>query len=236
MLRLRLSTGNNIVGDATGCTFGTQSTDRVGSGASPVDPRLGPLADNGGPTMTHALLDGSPAIDAADQAAAPPVDQRGAPRNPDIGAYERVFCLDVPVNVVGTEGDDILGGTAGPDSVLALGGNDEIAIGEGDDTVCAGGGNDRVQAEGGKDGVLAGSGKDIAAGGGGKDKLWGEGQKDTLRGQGGKDTLRGGGGKDKLVGGGGADILKGQAGKDTSNGGGGRDTCRAPAKEVNCER
>ncbi|MCA9100001.1 MAG: hypothetical protein KDA63_02560, partial [Planctomycetales bacterium] len=43
------------------------------------DPLLGPLADNGGPTMTHALLPGSPAIDAGDPAfAAPPyLDQRG---------------------------------------------------------------------------------------------------------------------------------------------------------------
>lgn len=33
-----------------------------------VDPLLGPLADNGGPTWTHALLAGSPAIDAGDPA------------------------------------------------------------------------------------------------------------------------------------------------------------------------
>ena len=35
----------------------------------PIDPMLGPLADNGGPTLTHALLAGSPAIDAGDPAA-----------------------------------------------------------------------------------------------------------------------------------------------------------------------
>jgi hypothetical protein len=54
-----------------------------------IDPKLGPLADNGGPTFTHALLVGSPALDAGDPAAIPPVfappfDQRGAP-------FARVF-------------------------------------------------------------------------------------------------------------------------------------------------
>ncbi len=59
---------------------------------SGVDPMLGELADNGGPTLTHALLPGSPAIDAGDDARCPAADQRGAPRpggaNCDIGAYE----------------------------------------------------------------------------------------------------------------------------------------------------
>jgi alpha-tubulin suppressor-like RCC1 family protein len=53
---------------------------------------VGPLADNGGPTLTMALLPGSPAIDAADTASAPPTDQRGVPRPvgpaADIGAFE----------------------------------------------------------------------------------------------------------------------------------------------------
>jgi hypothetical protein len=46
-----------------------------------VDPRLGPLRDNGGPTLTHALLPGSPAIDAGN--GGPTIDQRGAPRPVD---------------------------------------------------------------------------------------------------------------------------------------------------------
>jgi hypothetical protein len=59
-----------------------------------VDPRLGPLQDNGGPTFTHALLPGSPAIDAGDNTDAPPYDQRGIGFDRivngviDIGAYE----------------------------------------------------------------------------------------------------------------------------------------------------
>jgi|GEM_PF-3465161 len=62
-----------------------------------ADPMLAALADNGGPTPTHALLGGSPAIDAGDDSAcaAPPIngkDQRGVtrPKNAhcDIGSYE----------------------------------------------------------------------------------------------------------------------------------------------------
>jgi hypothetical protein len=55
---------------------------------------LGPLANNGGPTMTMALLSNSPAIDRIPPNQAPPVDQRGAkrPQGPrsDIGAFEFV--------------------------------------------------------------------------------------------------------------------------------------------------
>src|SRR5207248_2510224 len=55
-----------------------------------------PLQDNGGPTLTHALLTNSPAIDAGVTNDVPPSDQRGFPRpalgkgglRADIGAYE----------------------------------------------------------------------------------------------------------------------------------------------------
>ena len=57
-----------------------------------TDPLLGPLSDNGGPTQTEALLHGSPAINAGDDAGCPATDQRGVhrPRGPhcEIGAYE----------------------------------------------------------------------------------------------------------------------------------------------------
>lgn len=55
-------------------------------------PRLAQLADNGGSTRTHALLDDSPAIDAGNNAENLAEDQRGQPRefgaSTDIGAYE----------------------------------------------------------------------------------------------------------------------------------------------------
>ncbi|MBI1731121.1 CSLREA domain-containing protein [Candidatus Acetothermia bacterium] len=65
---------------------------------SALDPRLGLLQENGGPTFTQALLSGSPAIDAADNSGCPATDQRGSHRPTlgfpgstltcDIGAYE----------------------------------------------------------------------------------------------------------------------------------------------------
>lgn len=76
----------------------------VGSLADPVDPRLGPLTYNGGPTRTHALLHDSPAIDAgADNVFSIGFDQRGEPYSRivdgdndgssriDMGSVERVF-------------------------------------------------------------------------------------------------------------------------------------------------
>jgi hypothetical protein len=63
-------------------------------------PVLGPLGDNGGETLTHALLSPSPAVDPGDDASCPPVDQRGISRpfdgdddgtaHCDIGAFEYV--------------------------------------------------------------------------------------------------------------------------------------------------
>jgi hypothetical protein len=55
-----------------------------------TDPRLGPLQDNGGSTLTHALLGGSPAIDAGSSVGVPQTDQRGFERGVahDIGAFE----------------------------------------------------------------------------------------------------------------------------------------------------
>ncbi len=48
-----------------------------------VDPQLGPLADNGGPTLTHMPIAGSPAIDAASSSTCPATDQRGTGRPAD---------------------------------------------------------------------------------------------------------------------------------------------------------
>lgn len=57
-----------------------------------LDPKLGPLRDNGGPTPTRALLPGSPAIDKGSNVSGAATDQRGVSRSangkPDIGAFE----------------------------------------------------------------------------------------------------------------------------------------------------
>jgi hypothetical protein len=66
---------------------GTNAQNLIG-----MDPRLGPLANNGGPTPTHALLAGSPAINRGINPLGLPADQRGRPRvvngAADIGAFE----------------------------------------------------------------------------------------------------------------------------------------------------
>ena len=65
-----------------------------------TDPRLDGLKDNGGPTQTHLLLPGSPALDHISANACPPTDQRGLPRPQgsqcDIGAVERAAGMISP--------------------------------------------------------------------------------------------------------------------------------------------
>ncbi len=92
-----LSLGHNLIGDTTGCTIIGDVTTNVLN----VDPRLGPLAANGGSTFTHALLPESPARDAGrarSGAFCPATDQRGTPRPQgaacDIGAVEVTACGD----------------------------------------------------------------------------------------------------------------------------------------------
>ena len=86
------SGGYNLIGNNSNCTFSATSGDLVGTSASPINPRLTPLQDNGGPTFTHALMFGSPAIDAGNAATCLSTDQRGVARpvgvTCDIGAYE----------------------------------------------------------------------------------------------------------------------------------------------------
>ena len=74
----------NSSGTITSIGYNLSSDDGGGYLTGPgdqinTDPLLGPLQDNGGPTFTHALLPGSPAIDAGDPNFTPPpfFDQRG---------------------------------------------------------------------------------------------------------------------------------------------------------------
>ena len=79
-----VSSGNNLVQDA--------SCNPAASDLVITDAKIDSLANNGGPTWTHALLAGSPAIDSANDAACPATDQRGIIRpqdtHCDIGSYE----------------------------------------------------------------------------------------------------------------------------------------------------
>jgi hypothetical protein len=76
----------SLVGDDTNATIIDNGGNLIGTGVDPIDPQLAPLADNGGPTLTHRLLFISSAIDAGDEdfVAPPAFDQRGDP-------FARVF-------------------------------------------------------------------------------------------------------------------------------------------------
>jgi hypothetical protein len=86
------SQGHNLIGVLTAGATGFVASDLSGTVDTPLDPLLAPLADNGGPTFTHALYRGSPAHNAGDNSNAPPTDQRGRNRIVagviDIGSFE----------------------------------------------------------------------------------------------------------------------------------------------------
>lgn len=98
-----VSNGYNLDGDGT-CGF------KSAGDIHGVDPKLGPLQDNGGACSTRALLAGSPAIDAGTNALCPPTDERGDPRPfdglgagipvCDIGAFEDTQVQKYTVNDV----------------------------------------------------------------------------------------------------------------------------------------
>lgn len=85
---------NSIVANSADA-YNIIQNDGCSTSAQQVDPMLGALADNGGPTLTHLPQTGSPAIDAGDQAACDSdgitTDQRGFKRvdgKCDIGSVE----------------------------------------------------------------------------------------------------------------------------------------------------
>jgi predicted outer membrane repeat protein len=126
--------------------------DRVTPNVQVIDPKLGPLQDNGGGLLTHALLPGSPAINAG-TSGAPTTDARGFNRDgqPDIGAFEFGAVSNNPGGpgtpsgpINGTAGNDTLTGTPGKDTILAGAGNDLLTGSLGADQLTTGPGSDRV--------------------------------------------------------------------------------------------
>jgi hypothetical protein len=97
------SQGHNLIGKGAGGS-GYDPTDLVGTSQNPIDPLLGPLQDNGGPTQTMAPLAGSPALNAGDPALLGVADQRGVVRSGgvNIGAYQAsasALALSAPATV-----------------------------------------------------------------------------------------------------------------------------------------
>lgn len=90
----------NLIGNNSNATITpAQPADQIGTAGSPIDPLLGPLQDNGGPTFTRALLAGSPAIDKG-IANGLTTDQRGA-------GFPRTLDYPTITNAVGGDGTDI---------------------------------------------------------------------------------------------------------------------------------
>jgi Ca2+-binding RTX toxin-like protein len=203
--------------------------------AVPLNKILAPLANNSGPTLTHALLRGSPAVDAVESGCPPPsTDQRGVGRPQDgdgdslalcdIGAFELKPTGEPPscaavkptqgctVNGVpnqlcwGTSGNDTILGTQGSDVILGLSGKDVLLGRDGNDQLCGGEGNDVIKG---------GVGDDLIQGRAGNDRLEGEQGADRILGGVGNDVLRGGSGDDFLDGGKNSDQLDGQQDIDT---------------------
>jgi hypothetical protein len=122
------SHGYNLIGNNNQFAISGNVGDRLGTAASPIDPTISSLRNNGGSTSTHALLTGSPAIDTGELAATAASDQRGIRRPHDgdvvVGALRDIgaFELFEPGSISGTVFHDLDGdGVTDPGENLALG-------------------------------------------------------------------------------------------------------------------
>ena len=126
------------------------------------------------------------------------------------------------LNLVGTDGDDVLTGGPGADTILGGAGSDQITGGGGDDWIEGGnetgvGQGDHIDAGAGNDSVDGGAGDDVLAGGTGNDGLIGGDGNDQLTGGAGDDVLEGGAGDDRLS------TVFAEGGNDSLHGGAGND-------------
>ncbi|AFH59450.2 hypothetical protein B2K_01685 [Paenibacillus mucilaginosus K02] len=169
--------GSQAASDIFGSAEGGGSHNLIGAGGSGglvtgaagnqtgvTDLRLGELADNGGPTKTHALLAGSPALEAGTAAHAPgTADQRGTAfartadaadadtaAAVDIGAFEAHPSVedlqDVSINVGGTRQIDFHIGDAdiGVDTVTAVSSNPQLIPNAAENLAVSGSGGTRT--------------------------------------------------------------------------------------------
>jgi RTX calcium-binding nonapeptide repeat (4 copies) len=202
-----VSNGHNLIGNiGTGIAAFSQPTDITGV----TDPKLAPLANNGGPTQTHALLPDSPAFNAGSNPNNSIADQRGTgfTRNflgPDIGAFEAQPTSSGNA-LQGTHKNDVIQGLGGNDTIAGSSGNDELQGNAGSDYLAGNTGNDTIFGGSQNDTLAGGTGDDVLRGATGNDLLFGDRGADTLTGAnlasggvGEQDTLAGGSGADRFV-------------------------------------
>ena len=230
----------NVVSDDS-CDF-TQAHDLLNR-----NPRLGSLADNGGPTRTLLPEDDSPAVDhvgpsdpKSNNGCPPPgQDQRGVdrPKDGDGNGSERCdagsveikekknepFCEgfkgDSRNQIVGTNEKDTLVGTNGPDIICGKGDGDNIKGGDGNDIILGGPGPDNLQGGDGNDKIRANTEGDKVDGGNGDDELHGGSQNDFMLGGPGDDLIQGHLGNDHMDGESGDDRVEGHEDNDDVIGG-----------------
>ena len=108
------SSAYNLIGDGNGMTgMTTANRNQIGTAAMPIDPKLAPLGDYGGPTQTMPPLPGSPAIDAGSNALA--VGPDGKPLPTDQRGYYRIFNHTVDIGAVEYGSLPLLPGDANAD-------------------------------------------------------------------------------------------------------------------------
>jgi hypothetical protein len=130
------SSGYNLIGVGSDAS-GFVDTDLVGTFDNPIDPMLGPLQNNGGPTQTMALLAGSPALNAGDPAQLGVPDQRGVVRTGrvNIGAYQAsasAFVVTAPAAVQSGVPFDVTVTAVDPFGLVALGYTGTVNFGTSD--------------------------------------------------------------------------------------------------------
>ncbi len=163
------SGGNNLIGNGenTEAFQDGVNQDIVGTADAPVKPRLGELKDNGGLTLTYALLPDSLAINVGSNPEEFTTDQRGLERSiqqTDIGAYEvqsgsidfaNLKIIDGDIN------DNTLTGTTKRNILNGKGGNDTLNGGQQFDRLNGGDGDDVLIGKGGIDVLLGEEGEDL---------------------------------------------------------------------------
>jgi predicted outer membrane repeat protein len=145
-----------------------------------VDPKLKPLADNGGPTMTHKFSTMSKAVDRGDSSRLD-TDQRGRNRSVSLGVPNAQFGNGTDIGAVELQRSEIPNEKCAGKLATIIGDSKKI---------------------------VGTNGRDIISGTAGKNIIRGKGGRDILCGRGGRDRLIGGPGRDRLIGGAGRDTLR----------------------------